>query len=991
MTKRVSLFIIFFDIQFYNNDLYSDFCIFNSNFLSLLKSYYMKRICFSLFVGLFFPTFLHAQNTYTWKAENITVLSSVKLESYDSQYGLTLEGDGINFTLSRLGKMEGITGLLGSLESLAQSYNFASTGKAKSLLGTYNLKAVRIDANDKGKSIILCMYATNDYKKHYMSEVYFPENKRSIAEQLVKNVSYNGGESGNTDENTVQNKEEDQQVNNESENTPTEMTELSNAVDFSLNSIDGQKIKFSSFLGKTVLLDFWGTWCAPCIKEIPNLKKLYDDNKGKNFEIISIASDNDIEKWKRTVTTKSMTWTNLIDPDDKTIGLYSIKAFPTLILVDKKGKILKREITIGEVEDYLQKSEAEVSGEESGDKSESKSLAKDFSLTDINNRKVTLSKLRGKNILLDFWGTWCAPCIKAIPNLVALYDKYGGNNFEIISVASDTDFEKWKNTVISKGMKWTNVIDVEDEIVKLYGIKSFPTLILIDKEGRIQAENTSESEVEEFLDRSTEETSGTVENNTALQTGVQIPDFSLRSIDGEQVSLSSLRGKYILLDFWGTWCKPCLESIPNLKALYEKIGGDNFEIVSVANDNNIEKWQTVVTSKGMTWTNLIDIDEKVNKRFNIKAYPTLILVNKQGKIQTFNPSDDEIEAFVGSSEKNDTQSTYKSTTTNSDSNTDFTTTNTHHDGTPVEKTVWNLLSKYSPDGYTILDEYYKAPSDYGGQTVSGDDDFTKWLDGDSEREIVKSMNTLVHEMDHGYNGRVYLKLLKDEGLSVESGDYSSFYLGNREAKLVKHTDIFITKEINSIFPQKLITGRYETYVYPSEEIMGSQKEGVYGLLDELNAYYNGTKTAFDFYDYYKEKNNTPEGWSEYLSDFHGTYYAYLEFKTYILVYMLYAKEHYNNIYQGILANEDFLYALKKTDERWATLILNFKDLKKKIIADLQSQGVDASESGGYIFFGTKGTGTFSETYNLFQDELKDSRYQAIARQMGLETATGPDL
>jgi hypothetical protein len=316
--------------------------------------------------------------------------------------------------------------------------------------------------------------------------------------------------------------------------------------------------------------------------------------------------------------------------------------------------------------------------------------------------------------------------------------------------------------------------------------------------------------------------------------------------------------------------------------------------------------------------------------------------------------------------------------------------NTHISGTELEKTTWKLLSKYCPDGYTILDEYYKSPSSYQGQSISGDSDFTKWIDGTRENDVIKSLNTVVHEMCHGYTGKLYLKGLKDAGLSID-GDYSAYYLGNKEMKLVKHTKVFITKEINSIFPEKLKTSRYETYVYPSEAIMGSQQSGIYGLLDELNAYYQGTKTTLDLYNYYFEYQNNVNGWLQFFTDFYGTYYAYLEFKGYMIIYMLYAEKNYKELYSQTLSNKDFLYAFKKTDENWRKLITDFIGIKKKIITNLGQEGLETSESSGFITINGQGVGNFAETYNLFQTELKDAKYQRIAEAMGLESAYGPEL
>ncbi len=210
-------------------------------------------------------------------------------------------------------------------------------------------------------------------------------------------------------------------------------------------------------------------------------------------------------------------------------------------------------------------------------------------------------------------------------------------------------------------------------------------------------------------------------------------------------------------------------------------------------------------------------------------------------------------------------------------------------------------------------------------------------------------------------------------------------------KLVKHSQIFTTNKIHSVFPKNLITGRYETYVYPSEKIMGSQQHGVYGLLDELNAYYAGTKTTLDLYPYYKDKQNSESGWKDFFADYYGTYYAYLEFKSYMLYYMLYAKQKETAVYKAILANEDFLYAFRKTDENWKNLINEFRKTRSEIFSDLKAKGVNVKEEGEFTYFGNSGIGNFSDIYNKFREAMKDKKLEDIAKAMGLESAGGPEF
>jgi hypothetical protein len=324
-------------------------------------------------------------------------------------------------------------------------------------------------------------------------------------------------------------------------------------------------------------------------------------------------------------------------------------------------------------------------------------------------------------------------------------------------------------------------------------------------------------------------------------------------------------------------------------------------------------------------------------------------------------------------------------------NTRFIVKNTHFEGSPAKKKMWKLLGTYAPDGYTIIDDCLKAPCSYGGVTISGyNKGFSSFIDSSSEKALIGSANTVVHEMCHSYTSRLYLKLLKDKGISPDL-NYNAFYLGNRTSNLVKRTDVFVTKEMDAVFPEKLKTFRYKTYVCPSEKIQSAQQYGCYGLLDELNAYYWGTKTSYDLYEYYRTKKNNREGWLSFFSDFYSSSFAYLEFKCYIISYMMYAQDKHKKEYKEILNNKEFLCTLQKVDDNWWVLLTDFKKLKTKIIADLKKRNIKSSQKGNFFYIGNSGIGDQSETYELLRIELKAVKYQEMAKLLGLRNSSGPDI
>ncbi|HEX8736744.1 MAG TPA: TlpA disulfide reductase family protein [Pyrinomonadaceae bacterium] len=119
------------------------------------------------------------------------------------------------------------------------------------------------------------------------------------------------------------------------------------APDFSFKDLDGRQRRLSEFRGKVVLLDFWGTWCAPCIAEAPNLAKAYQRLKEKGFEIISVDKGDAVEDLRKFISEKQMNWTHT-QIDDALSQLFRINGFPTYFLLDKEGKIVSNTLRPGE-------------------------------------------------------------------------------------------------------------------------------------------------------------------------------------------------------------------------------------------------------------------------------------------------------------------------------------------------------------------------------------------------------------------------------------------------------------------------------------------------------------------------------------------------------------------------------------------------------------------------------------------------------------------
>ena len=119
-----------------------------------------------------------------------------------------------------------------------------------------------------------------------------------------------------------------------------------------------------------------------------------------------------------------------------------------------------------------------------------------------------------------------------------------------------------------------------------------------------------------------------------IKEGKMAPDFLLKDIDGNDFALSSLRGKYVILDFWGSWCGWCIKGFPEMKKMYEKYKG-KLEIVGIDCRDTEDKWKAAVKEQGLKWKNVINSTDKtkdLTRRYNIAGFPTKIIVSPEGKI-----------------------------------------------------------------------------------------------------------------------------------------------------------------------------------------------------------------------------------------------------------------------------------------------------------------------------------------------------------------------
>ena len=109
-----------------------------------------------------------------------------------------------------------------------------------------------------------------------------------------------------------------------------------------------------------------------------------------------------------------------------------------------------------------------------------------------------------------------------------------------------------------------------------------------------------------------------------------VPDITLPTPDGDMLSLAEYRGKVVFLNFWGTYCPPCVEELPDIQAVYEELQGEDFIVIGLNVEEKPEKVRAFIQANGITFPVIISPDATVNPTYQLKRMPTTWFIDKKG-------------------------------------------------------------------------------------------------------------------------------------------------------------------------------------------------------------------------------------------------------------------------------------------------------------------------------------------------------------------------
>jgi peroxiredoxin len=203
------------------------------------------------------------------------------------------------------------------------------------------------------------------------------------------------------------------------------------------------------------------------------------------------------------------------------------------------------------------------------------------------------------------------------------------------------DIDEYKDLVKAVNAKFDSIQDYELQFIRMHPNSAASGSYLYVLQDKISLE-----ELEDLYARLGEEIKNSgfglivrekIKARKFVAIGNMAPEFVSTDTSGKNISLSSFRGKYVLLEFWASWCVPCRQQSPHLIALYKKYGDKGFTILQYSMDDKTaaEKWKIAIRMDQLTWTQVSDLngfESKVSKLYGVQPIPDNFLIDPQGKI-----------------------------------------------------------------------------------------------------------------------------------------------------------------------------------------------------------------------------------------------------------------------------------------------------------------------------------------------------------------------
>ncbi|MEO1236630.1 MAG: TlpA disulfide reductase family protein [Planctomycetota bacterium] len=309
-------------------------------------------------------------------------------------------------------------------------------------------------------------------------------------------------------------------------------------------------------------------------------------------------------------------------------------------------------------------------------------------LSDWRNGRLTKRATRGKILVVDFWATWCGPCIAAIPKNNRIAEEYADRGVIVLGVCgSRNGQERFDQVVEAEGIKYPVARDKTTESGEAWRVMWWPTYALVDREGIVRAvglktghvedavkellkEQPGEAVAEAQADTQNPEPISTADRSAEAAEPAAIPADLLEGSDEQRRRLAAidtdgpprlylknmvsrerlrkrdLEDKIVVLDFWATWCGPCIRSIPKNNELHETYKDDGVIVLGVCHPRGADEMVDVVRDHGMRYPTAEDVGGKTADFYRVNGYPDYYVFDRKGRLRAADVKNSRVEDVV---------------------------------------------------------------------------------------------------------------------------------------------------------------------------------------------------------------------------------------------------------------------------------------------------------------------------------------------------------